>query len=115
MGMPNMQELMEKAKAMQQQMQQAQKEILAIEIVGQSGGGLVKIRMNGAHQALRVEIAPSLLHEDEETIEDLVMAAINDASQKIEKLTKDKMMDIAKKLNLPEGGEGGMLGSGSGA
>lgn len=101
MAMPNMQELMEKAKEMQSQMQQAQKEILAIEVTGQAGGGLVKIRMNGAHQALRVEISSTILHEDEETVEDLVMAAINDASQQIEKTTKNKMMSIAKALNLP--------------
>ena len=100
-SMPNMQELMEKAKEMQQQMQQAQKEILMIEVVGQSGGGLVKIRMNGGHRALHVEIAPSLLHDDEETLEDLVMAAINHASDQIEKGTKDKMMSVAKALQLP--------------
>lgn len=111
MSMPNMQELMEKAKEMQHQMQQAQKEILALEVMGQSGGGLVKIRMNGAHQALRVELSPSVLHEDEETVEDLVMAAINDASQKVEKVTKEKMTEIAKKLNLP-GADGSLPGSG---
>lgn len=113
MSMPNMQELMEKAKEMQVQMQQAQKEILAIEVTGQSGGGLIKIRMNGGHQALQVEVSPHVLHEDEDTIEDLIMAAINDASQRIEKLTKDRMVNIAKKLNLP--GSEDASGTGSGA
>lgn len=108
MATPNMQELMEKAKEMQKQMQAAQQEIAALEVVGQAGGGLVKIRMNGAHQALRVEISPTLMGEEEDMVEDLVMAAINDASQKIEAATKDKMMLMAKDMKLPEGfgGEG---------
>lgn len=108
MATPNMQELMEKAKEMQKQMQAAQQEIAALEVVGQAGGGLVKVRMNGAHQALRVEISPTLMGEEEDMVEDLVMAAINDASQKIEAATKDKMMKMAKDMKLPEGfgGEG---------
>ena len=91
MAMPNMQELMEKAKEMQTHMQQAQKEIVAIEVTGQAGGGLVKIRMNGAHQALHVDLSSMVLHEDEETVADLIMAAINDATQQLEKVTKNKM------------------------
>lgn len=109
MSMPNMKELMEKAKEMQQHMQKAQSEISAIVVIGEAGGGLVKIHMNGLHQATRTQISPTLMGEEEDMIEDLVTAAINDASAKIEKATKQKMMSIAKDMNLPEdiAGEGG--------
>ncbi len=103
MATPNMQELMEKAKEMQAQMQAAQQEIAALKVIGEAGGGLVKVSMNGAHQALRVEISPSVMGDEEEMLEDLVMAAINDASQKIENRTKEKMIAMAKDMKLPEG------------
>lgn len=106
MATPNMQELMEKAKEMQKQMQTAQQEIAALTVEGEAGGGLVKVRMNGAHQALSVKISPSLMGEEEDMLEDLIMAAINDASQKIENATKEKMMAMAKDMKLPEGFEG---------
>lgn len=101
-----MKELFEKAKEMQSQMQKAQNEIVAIEVVGEAGGGLVKVRMNGAHQALRVEISPTLMGDEEDTVEDLVAAAINSAVKKIEGATKEKMMAIAKDMKLPQGMEG---------
>ena len=102
-SIPNMKELMEKAKEMQSQMQQAQQEITSIEVEGAAGGGLVKVFMNGAHQAKRVQISPTLLgDDDEDMLEDLVAAAINDASKKIEDLTKSKMMGIAKNMKLPD-------------
>lgn len=97
-----MKEIMEKAKEMQAHMQKAQKEITAIEVEGVAGAGLVKVRMNGVHHALRVQISSSLLGEDEETIGDLVCAAINDASKKIEETTKKKMMRIAEDMKLPK-------------
>lgn len=100
-SMPSMEELMAKAKEMQKHMQQAQKDIIALEVLGEAGGGLVKIRMNGAHQAIRVEIAPSLMGGDEDMLEDLVAATINDCVKKIEDATKQKMMGMAKEMNLP--------------
>lgn len=103
MATPNMQELMEKAKEMQAQMQAAQQEIAALKVVGEAGGGLVKVTMNGAHQALRVEVSPTLMGDEEEMLEDLIVSAINDASQKIEAKTKEKMMAMAKEMKLPEG------------
>jgi nucleoid-associated protein EbfC len=119
MAMPDMKELMEKAKEMQGQMQKAQQEITAIKVTGESGGGMVKVQLNGAHRALRVEISPTLLDEDEqETLEDLIAAAINSASDKIEESTKQKMTDIAKDMKLPEGmgdvAGGGDTGTGGG-
>jgi len=112
--MPNMKELMEKAKEMQQQMQEAQKEILSINVEGVAGGGMVKINMNGAHQIppAGVKISPTLMEEDEEMLGDLIAAAINDASKKIEEVTKEKMTSMAKDMKLPE--DFGNLGDGEG-
>jgi len=98
----SMQEIMKKAQEMQTHMQKAQKEITNTVVEGVAGGGLVKVKMNGNHQVLSVYIAPSLMDEDEETIADLVAAAFNDATKKIEEATKKKMMEIAKEMKIPE-------------
>lgn len=100
---PNMNDLMQKAKEMQDQMQTAQKQIAEIRVVGQAGGGLVKVTMNGAHYAEKVEISPTLMGEEEEMLEDLVAAAINDGVKKIEEGTKGKMLEIAKGFQMPDG------------
>ena len=104
-------ELMSKAKDMQEQMQTAQKEIAEIKVVGQAGGGLVKVTMNGAHYLEKTEVSPTVMSEDEEYLEDLVTAAVNDAVKKIEEGTKGKMMEIAKGFQMPEGFEDYMGGN----
>jgi nucleoid-associated protein EbfC len=108
--MPDMNNLMQKAKEMQDQMQTAQKQIAELRVVGQAGGGLVKVTMNGAHYAEKVEISPTLMGEEEEMLEDLVAAAINDAVKKVEEGTKGKMLEIAKGFKMPEGFDGLMKG-----
>ena len=94
--------LMAKAKEMQEQMKSIQNNIASIKVTGEAGGGLVKILMNGTHSVERVEISPTLMGEEEDMLEDLVAAAFNDASNKIEKATKEAMMRLAKDLNLPD-------------
>jgi len=105
---PDFSKLMEQAKQMQDKMKSVQERITSLEVLGEAGGGLVKITLNGAHQAKRVEISPTLLGEEDDAdmLEDLVAAAINDASQKIEAMTKDEMVKMAKDMQLPEGFEG---------
>jgi len=102
MVQPSMQELMEKAKEMQQQMQKAQQEIVAIKVIGQAGGGLVKVHMTGGYKVARVMIDVSLMSNDVDEVEDLVAAAFNDASNKIDSETKSRMVSIAKDMKLPE-------------
>ncbi len=102
-------ELMQKAQEMQGKMQDAQKRIAGMEKEGIAGAGLVKIRMNGQHSATKVSIDKSLLRQDADSkdmLEDLVAAAINDASKKIEEGAKAIMTDIAGDMQLP-GGVGG--------
>lgn len=95
--------IMKQAQAMQENMQKAQEELATIEVVGESGGGLVKLTMNCRHDVKRVSIDPELLGdvEDKEVLEDLVAAAMNDAVRKVEKTSQDKMASLTGGLNIP--------------
>ena len=95
--------LMKQAQAMQANMQKAQDEIAKMEVTGESGGGLVKVTMTGKHEARRVEIDDSLVGEDKDMLEDLVAAAINDATHKVEATTQERMSGMTDGLNLPPG------------
>lgn len=95
-------ELMKKAQEMQKKMQDIQKQVTEMEVTGQSGGGLVKILMNGQHMAKRVTLDPTLMKEEKSIVEDLIAAAINDAATKIEKGTRDKMSALTG-IKLPDG------------
>ena len=96
-------DLMQQAQKMQAKMAEAQQELANLEVTGESGGGLVKLVMNGKHQARRIEIDSSLVEDDKEMLEDLVTAAINDAVQRVEKQNQEKMADMASGLPLPPG------------
>ncbi len=87
----NLGSIMREAKKMQERMQEAQEELANLLITGESGGGLVKIDMNGRHDCKRVDINKSLLDEEADMLEDLIAAAINDAVQKVEKASKEKI------------------------
>jgi|SaaInl4_135m_RNA_FD_contig_21_2450711_length_513_multi_13_in_0_out_0_1 nucleoid-associated protein EbfC len=102
---PDFNQLMEQAKEMQTKMKDIQDKITNLEVTGEAGGGLVKITIDGAHQAKKVEISPTLIGEEDDIdmLEDLIAAAINDASQKIESITKEEMVQMAKDMQLPEG------------
>ena len=95
--------MMKQAQMMQENMQKAQAEIAAMEVTGESGGGMVKVTMNGRHEAKRVQIDTSLPLDDREMLEDLVAAAINDASQRVESVTQEKMAGVMGGMNLPPG------------
>ncbi len=99
---PGLGDLMKKAQEMQKKMQDIQKQIAEMEVTGQAGGGLVKITMTGTHYAKRCSLDPSLLKEEKAIIEDLIAAAINDAADKIEKGTREKMAALTG-IKLPEG------------
>src|SRR5579864_4328644 len=99
---PGLGDLMKKAQEMQKKMQEIQKQIAEMEVTGQSGGGLIKITMTGQHYAKRVTMDPSLMKEEKAIVEDLIAAAINDAADKIEKGTRDKMSALTG-IKLPDG------------
>jgi nucleoid-associated protein EbfC len=92
--------VMRQAQQMQENMQ---KEQAKLEVTGESGAGMVKVVLNGRHEAKKVTIEPKLLSEDLEMLEDLIAAAINDASRKVEESTKEKYADLMSGLKLPPG------------
>lgn len=99
---PGLGELMKKAQEMQKKMQEIQEQVSKMEVIGQSGGGLVKITMTGQHIAKRVMLDPTLMKEEKSIVEDLIAAAINDAVSKIERGTREKMSSLTG-MKLPDG------------
>jgi DNA-binding YbaB/EbfC family protein len=95
--------LMRQAQQMQETMQKAQAELAGIEVTGESGAGMVKVTLNGRHEAKKVQIEPKLLAEDREMLEDLLVAAVNDAVRRIAARTQEKYSGLMSGLNLPPG------------
>jgi DNA-binding YbaB/EbfC family protein len=95
--------LMRQAQQMQESMQKAQEELAGLEVTGESGAGMVKVVLNGRHEAKKVTIEPKLMGEDLGLLEDLVVAAFNDAARKIEDRTKEKYSGLMSGMNLPPG------------
>jgi hypothetical protein len=97
----NMKKLMKQAKDMQNKMMETQKELESMEIEGSSGGGAVKVVLNGKKELLSLEIDSELLSDDKEILEDLIIACINQAQNKVDEVSKDKMGSISG--GLPSG------------
>ncbi|PPC89087.1 MAG: YbaB/EbfC family nucleoid-associated protein [Methylobacter sp.] len=95
--------LMQQAQKMQEDLKKAQEEIASMQVMGESGGGLVTILMTGKREVRKVTIDPSLLGEDKDMLEDLVAAAINDAVNKVAKMKKERMSDITAGIPMPPG------------
>src|SRR5262249_40200728 len=96
--------MMKQARAFQAKMDEVQGEIAAAEVEGTAGGGLVRVTMSGKGEMRRLSIDPSLVKADErEILEDLIVAAVNDARGKAEAIVAEKMRAAAGGLNLPPG------------
>jgi DNA-binding YbaB/EbfC family protein len=96
--------LMKKAQAVQAKMKDVQDELERLEVEGQSGGGMVKIRLNAKGQMLAVTLDPALMTPAEREIaEDLILAAYADARAKADRLTEEKMQAVTAGLPLPPG------------
>lgn len=95
-------DLMKQAQKMQEDMQKSQAELANMEVTGKSGGGMVSVVMTGRHDIRRVNIDDSVM-DDKEMLEDLIVAAANDAVRQIEKESKSKMSGMTDGLNLPPG------------
>jgi len=95
--------IMQQAQKMQDNFKKAQEELAAIEVQGESGGGLITILMTGKREVRKVSIDPSLLADDKDMLEDLVAAAINDAVHKVNKMKKEKMADVTAGIPIPPG------------
>lgn len=102
--MKNFNELMKQAQVLQQRFQDAQDKVGLVEAEGQSGGGMVKVTLNGKGLARTVRIDPSLADpKDVGMLEDLVLAAINDARTKVDARVAEEMAKVTGGLPLPPG------------
>ncbi|EAS43810.1 nucleoid-associated protein, YbaB/EbfC family [Photobacterium profundum] len=99
-GMGNM---MKQAQQMQERMQKMQEEVANMEVTGESGAGLVKVTITGNHSVRRVQLDDSLMEDDKDMLEDLIAAAFNDASRRVEETQKEKMAGVTGGMNLPAG------------
>lgn len=95
--------LMQQAQEMQGKMQQAQEELARMEVTGEAGAGMVKVTMTGKHEVRAVNIDPGVYEEDREILEDLIAAACNDAVQRVNRETQEKMSALSGGMNLPAG------------
>jgi DNA-binding YbaB/EbfC family protein len=96
-------QIMKQAQQMQANMEKAQAELAAMEVTGESGGGMVKVRMTCKHQVKHIDIEPALLSDDKEMLEDLIAAACNDAVSKVESTVQDKFAGLTSGMGLPAG------------
>ncbi len=102
--MKNPFDMMKQVQELQGRMQRMQEELSALEVSGQSGAGMVTITLNGKGEVRGVKIDPSLLKPDDaEMVEDLVMAAFQDAKSKVEGEMQKKMQEVTGGLPIPPG------------
>lgn len=102
--MKNLGQMLKQAQAMQSKMAEMQEKLAAVELTGASGGGMVKITLNGKNELRSVKIDPALLDPKEvEVLEDLIVAAFNDAKGKVDAHMAEEMAKITGGLQLPPG------------
>ena len=95
--------LMKQAQQMQANMKKAQAELATVEVEGQSGSGMVKVTMTCAHEVRRIALDDSLLSDDKEMLEDLIVAAVNDAVKQAAAVSQQRMSGFSTGINLPPG------------
>ena len=101
-GKKGMKELMKQAKKMQEDLQKAQEEAKNIIVEASSGGGMVKVKMNGQNQMLSIKIDPEVIDPDDvEMLEDLIVAAVNEAINKVNKESESRLAKVTGGLNFP--------------
>ena len=101
--MPDFTDLISQAKKMQEKMKETQEALKKIEVEGISGGNTVKVIMNGDGELKKVAIDDALLKESKEIIEDLIVAAHNDAKSKLKKKTTEELSKVTGGIGLPPG------------
>ncbi len=101
--MKNLSQMMKQAQEMQGKMQEMQDRMAEVEMTGQAGGGLVSVTLNGKGDMRGLKIDPSLKDGEIEVLEDLIVAAHNDAKRRVETYTQEEMSKLTGGLNLPAG------------
>ena len=95
--------LMKQAQQMQSKMAEMQEQLAATEMTGSSGAGMVSVTLNGKAEARAVKIDRAAMGDDNEMLEDLIVAAINDAKAKVDAHAKEKMSELTGGIELPPG------------
>ena len=101
--MPDFNDLISQAKKMQEKMKETQEILKKIEVEGMSGGNTVKIIMNGEGELKKITFDDALLKESKEILEDLIVAAHNDAKMKLKKKTSEEISKITGGISFPPG------------
>ena len=101
--MPDFTDLISQAKKMQEKMKETQIALKKIEVEGISGGNAVKVIMNGEGELKKITIEDVLLKESKEIVEDLIVAAHNDAKSKLKKKTTEEISKVTGGIDLPPG------------
>ena len=96
-------QLMKQAQQMQADMQKAQEEMAKLTVTGESGAGLVRITMTCKHEVRELQIDQSLFEEDKDMLEDLIIAAFNDAQRRVESTVQEKFSGMPAGMSLPPG------------
>ena len=99
--MTNFSDMLSKAKAMQEQMKEAQDKIKKIEVEGMSGGNLVKVILKGDYELKSIEISEAAKSENQEIINDLIIAAYNNAKENLKKKSAEELSKATGGFNLP--------------
>ena len=99
--MTNFTDMLSKAKAMQDKMKEAQEQIKKIEVEGEAGGNLVKVILTGDYELKSISISDEAKKEDQEIINDLIMAAYNNAKENLKKKSAEELSKVTGGLNLP--------------
>ena len=95
--------LMKQAQQMQDNLKKVQEELAEVEVEGQSGAGLVKVVVTCRNEIRRITVDPSLLADDKDMLEDLMVAATNDALRRAEQAASERMGNVTAGLPLPPG------------
>lgn len=96
-------QLMKQAQKMQDKLQQAQEELASLEVQGEAGGGMVRISMTGRNEVKKIQIDENLITDDRDMLEDVIVAAFNDALRKVEQTVQEKYAGMTGGLGLPPG------------
>jgi DNA-binding YbaB/EbfC family protein len=99
--MTNFSDMLSKAKAMQEKMREVQEQIKNIEVTGMSGGNLVKVVLKGDYELKSIEITKDAKNESQEIINDLIIAAYNNAKENLKKKSAEELSKVTGGLNLP--------------
>ena len=102
--MKNLGQMMKQAQEMQSKMNEMQNKLAEMEVIGSSGAGMIEVTLSGKSNVRKIKIDPSLINpSDPEVLEDLIVAAFNDAKSKVEAKVSDEMAEMTGGIQLPPG------------